>query len=84
MEYTYIPRGVCSRMIKFEIENGKLHNVSFTGGCDGNTSAIAKLLEGADPFNTVEILKGNKCGIKNTSCADQLALGIEKALNDQK
>ena len=79
-QYSYIPKGVCARKIDFEIEDGKLHNVKFTGGCDGNTKAIAKLLEGADARNTVDILKGNLCGIKGTSCADQLARGIEEVL----
>ena len=82
MEHTtFIPKGVCARQIDFDIEDGKLHNVKFTGGCDGNTKAIAKLLEGADASNTVAILKGNLCGAKGTSCADQLAKGIEQALN---
>ena len=79
-KFTYIPRGVCARQIYFEMEDGKLHNVKFTGGCDGNTKAISKLLEGADAANTVDVLKGNLCGMKGTSCADQLAKGIEEAL----
>ena len=80
---TYTPQGVCSVKIDFDIDSeGKLHNVKFVGGCDGNTKAIAKLLEGADAAKTVEILKGNQCGMKGTSCADQLAKGIEKALNE--
>ena len=58
-KHTYIPKGVCARQIDFEIEDGKLHNVKFTGGCDGNTKAISKLLEGADAAHTVEVLKGN-------------------------
>ncbi len=79
-KHTYIPQGVCARKIEFEIEDGKLHNVKFTGGCDGNTKAISKLLEGADAAQTAEILKGNLCGVKGTSCADQLAKGIMEAL----
>ncbi|QFJ54862.1 TIGR03905 family TSCPD domain-containing protein [Pseudobutyrivibrio xylanivorans] len=78
---SYTPSGVCARQIDFDLENGKLHNVKFTGGCDGNTKAIAKLLEGADAANTVSILKGNLCGVKGTSCADQLARGIEAAIH---
>ena len=81
-EFSFTPQGVCARQIDFEIEDGKLHNVKFTGGCDGNTKAIAKLLEGADAANTVEILRGNQCGMKGTSCADQLAKGIAKALEE--
>ena len=79
-KFTYIPKGVCARQIDFEMEDGKLHNVKFTGGCDGNTKAISKLLEGADAAHTVEILKGHLCGLKGTSCADQLAKGIEEVL----
>lgn len=78
--YTMEPQGVCSRAISFGIEDGKLHNVKFVGGCPGNLSAIGKLLEGADAKHAVEILKGNKCGMKSTSCADQLARGVEQAL----
>ena len=79
-KYSFIPKGVCARQIDFEMEDGKLHNVKFTGGCAGNTAAISKLLEGADAAHTVEVLKGNLCGFKGTSCADQLALGIEQAI----
>ena len=80
-QYSFTPKGVCARKIDFEMEDGKLHTVKFTGGCDGNTKAISKLLEGADAAHTVEILKGNICGFKGTSCADQLAIGIEQALS---
>ena len=79
-KFSFVPKGVCARQIDFEIEDGKLHNVTFTGGCDGNTKAISKLLESADAANTVDILKGNLCGMKGTSCADQLAKGIEQAM----
>ncbi len=79
-KFSYTPKGVCARNIEFELEDGKLHNVKFTGGCDGNTKAISKLLEGADAAHTAEVLKGNICGFKNTSCADQLSKGIEAAL----
>jgi len=79
-KYTYIPQGVCSKKIEFEIEDGKLHNVKFTGGCDGNLKAIGRLLEGADAAQTAATLKGNICGMKGTSCADQLSKGIMEAL----
>lgn len=74
------PKGVCAKEISFDIEDEKLYNVHFVGGCAGNTAAIGKLLEGSSAERTVEILKGNKCGAKQTSCADQLALGVEQAL----
>ena len=79
-KYSFTPKGICARQIDFEMEDGKLYNVKFHGGCDGNTKAISKLLEGADASRTVEILKGNLCGFKGTSCADQLARGIESVL----
>ena len=83
MKFEYQPVGVCPRKIEFEIENGKLHNVKFNGGCPGNLAAIPKLIEGADALNVAKILKGNQCGVKNTSCADQLAIAIEGALNQK-
>ena len=78
--YSYQPHGVCARQITFEIKNNKLHNVTFYGGCPGNTSAISKLLEGMDASEAVSILKGNDCGGKGTSCADQFAIAVEQAL----
>lgn len=79
-DYTYKTSGVCARQIDFSIEDGKLHNVRFTGGCPGNTAAIGKLLEGADAKATMDLLRGNQCGARGTSCADQLSRGIEQAL----
>lgn len=79
-DFTYIPSGVCSRQITFDIEDGKLHNVSFLGGCDGNLKAIGMLLEGADAKETADMFRGNTCGFKSTSCADQLSLAIDSAL----
>ena len=76
----YITNGVCARKINFEIIDGKLHNVSFVGGCNGNLKAISKLVEGMEATKVIEILKGNTCGYKNTSCADQLCKAIEEVL----
>ena len=76
----FITSGVCARKINFDIVDGKVRNVSFLGGCNGNLKAISKLVEGMDANKVVEILKGNTCGAKNTSCADQLAIAIEEAL----
>ncbi len=79
--YEFEPKNICAKKITFEISDDKtLHNVHFVGGCPGNLGAIVKLLEGADAKNTVKLLRGNLCGAKNTSCADQLAIAIEKAL----
>ena len=79
--YSYQPKGVCAMQITFGIEDNKLHNVKFYGGCPGNTSAISKLLEGREASEAVSILKGNDCGGRGTSCSDQLALAVEQALN---
>lgn len=81
--YTYIPHSVCSEQITFDLESGKLHNVRVVGGCDGNLRAIGKLLEGADAAHTVRTLKGNDCNGRGTSCADQLAIAIERALQQE-
>ncbi|MBQ8474486.1 MAG: TIGR03905 family TSCPD domain-containing protein [Clostridia bacterium] len=64
----------------FDLEDGKLSNVAFRGGCNGNLKAISKLVEGMDAEKVIELLEGNTCGFKNTSCADQLTVGIKKAL----
>lgn len=81
--YIYKTQGTCSTQIDFDLDGHTLHNIHFTNGCPGNLQAISKLLEGADAQRTVELLKGNTCGMKNTSCADQLAKGIGAALKDQ-
>lgn len=82
-KYRMKTKGTCSTEISFCIEDGKLYDVRFTGGCDGNLKAIGKLLEGTDAERAVALLKGNTCGYKGTSCADQLAVGVEKALKEQ-
>ena len=78
--FEYAPQGVCSRKINFDIVDGKLHNVHFTGGCPGNLSAISKLVEGKDAKEVATLLEGNQCGMRGTSCADQLAKAIKSFL----
>ena len=70
-------------MIDFDIIDGKLHNIVFTNGCNGNLKAIGSLLEGADPKFAIERLSGICCGFKNTSCGDQLARAIRQAVGEQ-
>lgn len=82
-DYSYLPRRVCAKQISFSIEDGKLHDVRFVGGCNGNLKAIGKLLEGSDAKEAVRILKGNDCSGRGTSCADQLAIAVEKALTEE-
>lgn len=81
MVYTYKTTGTCSKQITFEIdEEGKVHNVKYLGGCDGNLKAIGKLVEGMDAKKVIEILEGNTCGYKKTSCADQLAKALKEKI----
>ena len=77
MHHTFSPQGVCSMQIDFDIEDGKLHNVVFTGGCNGNLKAIGRLVEGKDAKEISEILRGNQCGFRGTSCADQFSKAID-------
>ena len=78
--FEYAPQGVCSRKINFDIIDGKLHNVHFTGSCPGNLIAISKLVEGKDALEIAALLEGNQCGMRGTSCADQLAKAIKSFL----
>ena len=78
--YSYTPQGVCAQLIEFDVTDGKLHNIQFTKGCPGNLKAISKLLEGTDARWAADRLRGNTCGAKVTSCADQLSKAIEMAL----
>ena len=73
---SYTTSGTCSRIINFEIIDGKLHNVSFVGGCPGNLQAISKLVEGMDAKEAAERLQGIRCGARQTSCGDQFARAI--------
>lgn len=82
--YTYTPKYVCSREIRFGLEDGKIHNLRFVSGCEGNLKAIGKLLEGREATEAIRLLKGNDCGGRGTSCADQLALALEEALEEEK
>ena len=81
MKHSYTTCGTCARQINFEIdENGNLTNVSFVGGCNGNLKAIGRLVEGQDANQIADLLEGNQCGPRPTSCADQLSKAIKEAL----
>ena len=80
MQYTYQTSGTCSREILFEIQDGKLMNVQFIGGCNGNLKGIGSLVEGMDVNDVISRLEGTTCGGKGTSCPDQLASALKKAL----
>lgn len=72
----YKTQGVCSMKINFDVQNGKVHNVSFLGGCNGNLQGIGRLVEGMDIDTAIERLSGIRCGFKSTSCPDQLARAL--------
>ena len=79
MEYTYKTKGTCSQMIHFEVEDGKVKNVQFFGGCNGNLKGIGSLVEGMDIDDVIARVEGIKCGMKSTSCPDQLAQALKAA-----
>lgn len=83
MKYEYKTNGVCSKVINFEIENGIIQDVNFVGGCNGNLQGISALVIGQRPEEVIKKIRGIKCGFKNTSCPDQLALALEQALNSK-
>lgn len=80
MNYQYTTKGTCSREIYFQIEDDKLTNVSFLGGCNGNLKGICSLVEGMDVREVISRLEGTTCGGKPTSCPDQLATALKEAL----
>lgn len=82
MDYTYQTRFVCAREISFHLEDDVVTNIRFAGGCNGNLKAISKLLEGKTVGEIEEKLRGNTCGAKPTSCADQLAIAVRKAYDE--
>ncbi|MBQ9785997.1 MAG: TIGR03905 family TSCPD domain-containing protein [Clostridia bacterium] len=81
MHYTYKTSGTCSRQIDFDLNDGIVTNVSFIGGCNGNLKAISKLVDGYTVEEIEHKLKGNTCGFRSTSCADQLAIAVREAKN---
>lgn len=73
----YKTKGTCSQAIDFEIKDGKVFNVKFYGGCNGNLKGIGALVEGMEVAKVIERLEGTTCGFKNTSCPDQLAQALK-------
>ncbi len=83
MHHTYRTWGVCSVLIDFDLMGDYVTNISFLGGCNGNLKAISKLVNGMTVDRIEETLKGNTCGPKPTSCADQLAIAVRQAWNEE-
>ncbi len=81
MEYIFNPRGACSRQFVFDIDNGVINSVNIIGGCHGNLQGIASLLKGMSVDDAIARLKGIRCGMKPTSCPDQIAKGLESYNN---
>ena len=79
MQFDYKTKGTCSQRILFEIEDGILKNVQFIGGCNGNLKGIGSLVEGMQVDEVITRLEGTCCGMKTTSCPDQLAAALKKA-----
>ncbi len=84
MRYTVKPRMVCSSQIAFDLEGDVVRNIKFTGGCPGNLSAISKLVDGMTVDQIESYLKGNACGMRSTSCADQLAIAVRNKYEESK
>ena len=82
MQYEYKTKGTCSQKILFDLEDGKIHNVEFISGCNGNLQGIGRLVEGMDAREVIDRISGIRCGMKPTSCPDQLATAIKKALEE--
>lgn len=78
MEYRYKPSGVCSAEMIFNIENGIIKKLQIIGGCPGNSLGVSKLVEGKTIEEVIELLKGIPCGMRSTSCPDQVARALEK------
>ena len=84
MDFMYRTRGTCAVEIRLQLEGGKVHGVTFAGGCDGNLKGICQLVEGVDAREVIAKLEGIRCGRKPTSCPDQLAQALKQALAAQK
>ena len=76
---TYKTKGVCSREINFEVEDNKVKNVQFVGGCSGNTQGVARLIDGMDIDEAISRIEGIQCGFRPTSCPDQLAQALKES-----
>lgn len=84
MAYQYRTKGVCSRSITFDIQDGVITDVQFEGGCNGNTQGIAALVEGMAVDEAIRRLSGIRCGYKDTSCPDQLANALRQAIESDE
>lgn len=77
---SYQTQGTCSKQIDIELKDGVIESVKFTGGCHGNLQGVSALVKGMKPEEAISRLKGIRCGMKTTSCPDQLAHALEKMI----
>ena len=82
MNFKYRTSGTCARSIEFELDGGKVKNVRFEGGCNGNLKGIGSIVEGMNAEDVIAKLEGIRCGFKSTSCPDQLAKALKEALKN--
>ena len=82
MTYSYKTKGTCSTQIDLELDGNVVHNVKFTGGCNGNLKGICQLLTGMKAEDAIARLDGTLCGFRSTSCPDQIAKNLKKALEE--
>lgn len=80
MKYSYTTKGTCSRRIDFELDGDIVRSVEFIGGCNGNTKGIASLVKGMKAEDVIARCEGIRCGMKSTSCPDQLSCALKEAL----
>ena len=84
MEFTYRPRGVCSKLMEIEVEGDRIKHVKVTGGCSGNLQGISRLVEGMEIREAISRMEGIRCGFKPTSCPDQLAKALKQCLEAEE
>lgn len=82
--YSYTPKGVCSRQITYDIIDGKVRNIHFEGGCNGNGKGVAALAEGRTPEELIGLLEHIECKTRGTSCPAQLANALRETLQAQQ
>ena len=80
MHFTYRTRGTCSQQILFDVDGKTVRNIEFIGGCNGNLKGICRLVKGMKAEDVIDRMEGTLCGFRNTSCPDQIAKNLKKAL----
>lgn len=80
MKISYVPKGVCSRLMEIDVENDTIQHVKVVGGCNGNLQGVSRLLEGMKVEEAISRIEGIRCGAKPTSCPDQIAQALKQAL----